>query len=79
MKTIKAFSSVCLCLLTGGFIASGAPASKSATPLTFANAVSFFKAAKFRATEAASSHAKNARQFAIAAKQESYLSRRVEA
>jgi hypothetical protein len=42
---------VCLCLLIGRFIASGAPAFKSATPLTFANAVSFFKAAKFRATE----------------------------
>jgi hypothetical protein len=55
MKTLKAISLVCLCLLTGGFIASGAPAAKSAnsatTPLTFANAVSFFKAAKFRATE----------------------------
>ena len=55
MKTLKAISLVCLCLLTGGFIASGAPAAKSAnsatTPLTFANAVSFFKAARFRATE----------------------------
>jgi hypothetical protein len=55
MKTLKAISLVCLCLLTSGFIASGAPAAKSAnsatTPLTFANAVSFFKAAKFRATE----------------------------
>ena len=55
MKTLKAISLVCLCLLTGSFIASGAPAAKSAnsatTPLTFANAVSFFKAAKFRATE----------------------------
>jgi hypothetical protein len=45
MRTVKAISFVCLCLLTGGFIASGAPASKSATPLTFANAVAFFKAA----------------------------------
>ncbi len=51
MKTVKAISFVCLCLLTGGFIASEALASKSAMPLTFANAVSFFKAAKFRATE----------------------------
>ena len=55
MKTLKAISLVCLCLLTGSFIASGASAAKSAnsptTPLTFANAVSFFKAAKFRATE----------------------------
>ena len=42
-------------LIAATFIASGAPAAKSAnsatTPLTFANAVSFFKAAKFRATE----------------------------
>ena len=55
MKILKAISLVCLCLLIGGFIASGAPAAKSAnsatTPLTFANAVSFFKAARFRATE----------------------------
>src|SRR6476661_10767158 len=51
MKTVKAIGFLCLCLLTGGFIASGEPASKSATPLTFANAVAFFKAAKFRATE----------------------------
>src|SRR6478609_9140848 len=51
MKTVKAIGFLCLCLLTGGFIASGAPASKPATPLTFANAISFFKAAKFRATE----------------------------
>jgi hypothetical protein len=55
MKTLKTISLVCLWLLTGSFIASGAPAAKSAnsatTPLTFANAVSFFKAAKFRATE----------------------------
>jgi hypothetical protein len=55
MKTLKAISLVCLCLMTNSFIASGAPVAKSAnsatTPLTFANAVSFFKAAKFRATE----------------------------
>ena len=55
MKTLKAISLVCLCLLTGSFITSGEAAAKSAklptTPLTFANAVSFFKAAKFRATE----------------------------
>ena len=55
MKTLKAISLVCLCLLTRSFIMSGEPAAKSAksptTPLTFANAVSFFKAAKFRATE----------------------------
>ena len=55
MKTLKAISLACLILLTGSFITSGAPAAKSGnsakTPLTFANAVSFFKAAKFRATE----------------------------
>ena len=55
MKTLKAIALVWLCVLTGHFIATGAPAAKSAdsatTPLTFANAVAFFKAAKFRATE----------------------------
>jgi hypothetical protein len=55
MKTLKTISFICLCLLIGSFIASGAPAAKAANsatmPLTFANAVSFFKAAKFRATE----------------------------
>ena len=55
MKTLKAISLVCLCVLTGCFIALGAPVVKRAesatTPLTFANAVSFFKAANFRATE----------------------------
>ena len=55
MKTLNAISLVCLCVLTGSFVASGAPAAKSGnsapTPLTFANAVSFFKAAKFRTTE----------------------------
>jgi hypothetical protein len=51
MKTLKAISFVCVYLLTGSFITSAAPAAKSATPLTFANAVSFFKAAKLRATE----------------------------
>jgi hypothetical protein len=55
MKMLKSISVVCLCLLTASFITSGAPAAKSAnsptTPLTFANAVSFFKAARFRATE----------------------------
>ena len=55
MKTLKAISLVCLYLLTDRFIALRAPAAKSAnspaTLLTFANAVSFFKAAKFRATE----------------------------
>lgn len=46
---------ICLSLITGSFVASGAPAARSTTsdttPLTFANAMSFFKAAKFRATE----------------------------
>ena len=55
MKTLKTISLICLCVLTGSFIAPGVPAARSAnsatTPLTFANAVSFFKAAKFRATE----------------------------
>ena len=55
MKTLKTISLVCLCVLTGSFLARGAPAAKlensATTPLTFANAVSFFKAAKFRATE----------------------------
>ena len=55
MKSLKSIAFICLCLTTGSFIAAGAPAAKSAnsgtTPLTFANAVSFFKAAKFRATE----------------------------
>jgi hypothetical protein len=55
MKTLKTITVVCLGVLTGSLIASGTPAAKMAnsgtTPLTFANAVSFFKAAKFRATE----------------------------
>jgi hypothetical protein len=46
---------ICLSLITGTSVASGAPAARSTTsdttPLTFANAVSFFKSAKFRATE----------------------------
>jgi hypothetical protein len=55
MKTFKTIGFVWLCLLTASFVTPGAPASKSAssatTPLTFANAAAFFKAAKFRATE----------------------------
>ena len=55
MKSLKSVAFFSLCLLTGGFIASRAPAAKSAnaatTQLTYANAVSFFKEAKFRATE----------------------------
>jgi hypothetical protein len=55
MKSIKIVAFVWLCVLTATFVASGAPAARSntaaPTPLTFVNAVSFFKAAKFRATE----------------------------
>ena len=55
MKSFKTIAFICLSLITASFVASGAPAAKSATtatkPLTFANAVAFFKAAKFRATE----------------------------
>src|SRR5438093_1082061 len=55
MKSFKTIAFICLSLITGGFVASAAPGARSAdsatTPLTFANAVSFFKAAKFRATE----------------------------
>jgi hypothetical protein len=55
MKTLKTIGFVWLCMLTASFTAAGASATGSAnsatTPLTFANAVAFFKAAKFRATE----------------------------
>jgi hypothetical protein len=55
MKTLKTIAFVWLCILTASFGASRVPATRSAnaatTPLTFANAVSFFKSAKFRATE----------------------------
>ena len=55
MKTLKAIGLVCLCMIKHQLSLQAAPAAKSAksatTPLTFANAVSFFKAAKFRATE----------------------------
>ena len=55
MKTFRTVAFVCLSILTTSFAAAQAPATGSAnaatTPLTFANAVSFFKAAKFRATE----------------------------
>src|SRR4029453_4734057 len=53
MKSLKGFALVSL--LIANLVASGAPATKSTTtpttPLTFANAVSFFKGARFRATE----------------------------
>ena len=55
MKSINIVAFVWLCVLTATFVTSGAPAARSTTsattPLTFANAVAFFKAAKFRATE----------------------------
>ena len=55
MKSPKSIAFACLCVLTASVITSGAPAPRSAnsatTPLTFANVVSFFKAAKFRETE----------------------------
>ena len=55
MKSFKSIAFICLSLITGSFIASGAAAARSTTstttPLTFANAIAFFKAAKFRATE----------------------------
>ena len=55
MKTLYTIALVSFCFLTGNTLAVGATANKAAntttTPLTFANAVSFFKAAKFRATE----------------------------
>ena len=55
MNPIKSIPFVCLCLITVSFIAARVPAAQApnqaTTPLTFANAVSFFKAAKFRATE----------------------------
>jgi hypothetical protein len=54
MKSIS-IAFISLSLITGSFLAAGAPPAKSTTsatiPLTFANAVAFFKAAKFRATE----------------------------
>jgi hypothetical protein len=55
MRPLKIIAFVWLCILSASFVTLGAPAAKSGnsatTPLTFANAVSFFKAAKFRATE----------------------------
>jgi hypothetical protein len=54
MKSLKSIAIICLCLM-GSLVASGAAAGKSAnaatTALNYANAVSFFKEAKFRATE----------------------------
>jgi hypothetical protein len=54
MKSIK-IAFIGLLLITGSFVSSGTSTAKSTTPattpLTFANAISFFKAAKFRASE----------------------------
>ncbi len=54
MKSLESIAFICLCLI-GSLVASKAAAAQSAnaatTPLTYANAVSFFKEAKFRATE----------------------------
>jgi hypothetical protein len=52
MKTLGASALISLLLLTGNGNAPATPAGNApTTPLTYANAVSFFKAAKFRATE----------------------------
>jgi hypothetical protein len=55
MKTSRMLAVVWLLILTISFVTLGVPAANPAgsgtTPLTFANAVSFFKAAKFRAVE----------------------------
>ena len=54
MKSHESIAFICLCLI-GSLVASEAAAAQSAnaatTPLTYANAVSFFKEARFRATE----------------------------
>ena len=55
LKSLKTIAFICLCALAATSItfrsAGGKSANSATTPLTFANAVSFFKAAKFRATE----------------------------
>lgn len=55
MKPLKIIAFIWLCFLSTNSVTPGAPATKlgssATTPLTFANAVAFFKAAKFRATE----------------------------
>jgi hypothetical protein len=55
MKPYRIPGFVWLWILTITFVTLAVPAAKSAapgsTPLTFANAISFFKAARFRATE----------------------------
>src|SRR5215475_9882820 len=55
MKTPNIIAFVCLWFVTDNFFTLGAPAGATnktgATPLTYANAVSFFKEAKLRATE----------------------------
>jgi len=52
MKILQTISFVCLGLLTAGLMAPEAlAANPTTTPLSYASVVSFFKAAKFRATE----------------------------
>jgi hypothetical protein len=52
MKTVNTTALLALWLLTNSAVVFTAPTANAATrPLTYANAVSFFKAAKFRATE----------------------------
>ncbi len=55
MKTLDTIALISLCLLAGNLIAPGAPptrvANTATTLLTYPNTVSFFKAAKSRATE----------------------------
>jgi hypothetical protein len=52
MKSFKSIALVCTCLLSANLVMPAAlAASPASTPLTYANVVSFFKAAKFRATE----------------------------
>ena len=51
MKPFKIIAFVWLCILSISFAAVAKPADSATTPLTFVNAVAFFKAAKFRASE----------------------------
>jgi hypothetical protein len=55
MRTLYTIAFIAVCVLISSRIALTAPVAKAAnaatTPLTYANAVSFFKAAKLRATE----------------------------
>jgi hypothetical protein len=51
MKSLKSTALVCTCLLTALLVIPAWAVNPASTPLTYANVVSFFKAAKFRATE----------------------------